>query len=64
MGKARTYRVFTCLPCTRKHAWDVKILPEVGRGQCHFCGKVNSELYETPLLVVETAKKRVPRKES
>ena len=64
MGKARTYRVFTCRPCSHKHAWDVKILPGVGRGQCHFCGKVSSELYETPLLVVETAKKRVRGKGS
>ena len=37
MAKERKFRAFTCRKCARKHAWDVIILPEVGRGQCYFC---------------------------
>lgn len=58
MAKTRTYRVFTCCKCAKKNGWYARELPEVGRGQCHFCGKVSRELRETPLLVAETKERR------
>lgn len=57
-SKSRTYRVFTCKKCCGKYSWRVRDLVEVGLGQCHFCGTVTRELYETPLLVTETKSKR------
>lgn len=57
-SKARTYRVFTCKKCCKKHAWNARDLFEIGFGQCNFCGTVSRELLETPLLVSETKEKK------
>ena len=60
MSKAskRTYRVFTCKKCAKKHGWNIRDLFDVGFGQCSFCGTVSKELLETPLLVSETKEKK------
>jgi hypothetical protein len=52
MAKERKFRAFTCRKCAKKHAWEIRNLPEVGRGQCYFCQEVSRELYETPLLII------------
>ena len=62
MAKERKFRAFTCKKCLRKHAWDVALLPEVGRGQCYFCQEVTSELWETPFIVITTVSKRAKTK--
>ena len=57
-SKTRTYRVFTCKKCAKKHGWALRDLFEVGFGQCNFCGVVSRDLRETPLLVCETKAKK------
>ena len=58
MSKERTFRAYTCRSCLQKHRWDVMLLPEVGRGQCYFCGEVTRELWETPLLIITPTEKK------
>jgi hypothetical protein len=61
LGKDRKFRAYTCRICAKKHAWDVVILPEVGRGQCYFCQRVTEDLFETPLIVIEPGVRKKPK---